>query len=130
MNIKGITMAKIKEVFLFVKYNLYFTLFNILTTKAYSDGSDPFGSNLATASSAVTNWFILIATCLFTVNLLLVVICHVCDFEWTKNVKPKATKALIGTVLFFFISQLMQGSVGNSLQKIQTCPLALMGLHC
>lgn len=113
------------------KFIFYSVVFSFLSTYLYAqEGSDPFGASITKTSSAVTNWFILIATGLFTVNLLLVVICYVSDFEWTKSLKPKVTKALIATVLFFFISQLMQGSVGNALQKVQTCPLALMGLHC
>ena len=111
-----------------LKILLIYPLFNSI--KIFAVGGDPLGGDIATGSSIIIGWFVGLATLLFTVNLLLVVICLVMDTDWTRNYKGKVNKALIGTVLFFLVMQLFQNSISSPLQKIQNCPLAVMNMHC
>ncbi len=115
---------------IFNKEHIFVSSFSLILSLNAFAGGDPFGASLTQASQAATSWFVIIGTAILTINLLLFATCQFGDWEWTRNIKPKVTKSLFVTVFIYLIIQFFQGSISEPLQKIQQCPLAIVGLNC
>lgn len=118
MGFKKQTYFIICELIIFIMINK-----NIFAT-------DIFNKELLEAKSTVINWFQVIASGLFIINLLLLVMCYVSPFEVLHNMKSKVTKAFIVTLLIYTLSSIFSGTISTMISSGTNCPLMLMGGTC
>ena len=92
--------------------------------------ADLFTPELQQAKSEVINWFQVLGSALFMINLLLLIMCHVSPFEMLHNMKSKVTKAFFVTLMIYILSSVFSGTIGQMINAGSACPLMLLGGSC
>jgi Ca2+/Na+ antiporter len=122
-------MLSDKVKFHFSKINMLLMIFfSSINQNIFAD--DLFTSELVRAKNQVINWFQVLGSALFIINLLLLVMCYVSPFEALHNMKSKVTKAFVVTLVIYALSSIFSGTVGNMINSGTSCPLMLIGGTC
>lgn len=105
--------------------NLYIISVSFFITRNII-ADDLFTGQLQKAKTEAINWFQIIGSGLFIINLLLLVMCYVSPFEVLHNMKSKVTKAFIVTLIIYVLSSVFSGTIGGMINSGTNCPLMLL----
>jgi len=123
---------EIKKQFKRLKYKNLSSYLLLVSIYVYQNifADDLFTSQLVKAKAEAINWFQILGSGLFIINLLLLVMCYVSPFEVLHNMKSKVTKAFIVTLIIYVLSSVFSGTISSMISSGANCPLMLLGGTC